>query len=89
MSKSRTFQRFQFLRTLVLSMFSMVAATPAEVRSSKDINGRILKGEFIFATGGNISIKKENGQVFTLKASAFSTADQKNDVRLQILDKTS
>ena len=48
----------------------------AEIRQFTDLNGRILRGELVAVSGDSVTIKREDGQSFTLKAATFSVADQ-------------
>jgi hypothetical protein len=48
----------------------------AEVRQFTDANGRVLQGELVAVNGDSVTIKREDGQAFTLKTATFSAADQ-------------
>lgn len=48
----------------------------AELHTFTDAQGRLLKGELVSILGDQVTIKREDGQVFTVKATIFSQADQ-------------
>jgi len=62
-------------RIILLSVMS-AASLCAETRQFTDVNGRVLRGELVAVSGDNVTIKREDGQSFTLKAASFSAADQ-------------
>lgn len=65
---------------LLVSFFSasllLSLTLRAEVRQFTDLSGRVLAGELVAVSGDSVTIKRENGQSFTLKAATFSAADQ-------------
>lgn len=68
-------------RLCIVAIFTAAAFTSisrAETRAFIDQNGRSLEGEFVSVNGDMVTIKRaSDGQVFTVKASNFSLADQK------------
>ena len=47
----------------------------AETRAFTDTSGRTIRGELVGTNGDFVTIKREDGQNFTVKASNFSPAD--------------
>ena len=47
-----------------------------ELHTFTDTQGRLLKAELVSILGDQVTIKRDDGQVFTVKASTFSQADQ-------------
>lgn len=72
MLSSFTHLRFPLL---CLGLVLPVGVSHAELRSFIDVSGRTLRGELISTAGDTVVIKREDGQVFTLKASEFCPAD--------------
>ncbi|MFZ4764672.1 MAG: hypothetical protein ACOYMN_06925 [Roseimicrobium sp.] len=65
------------LAILLTLLFALSAHSSAETRAFIDQSGRSLEGELISISGEFVTIKRANdGQTFTVKASAFSKADQ-------------
>lgn len=71
----KPFHRFG-VRLFVLACMSASALCGAEIRQFTDVNGRVLRGELVNLSGDTVTIKREDGQSFTLKAATFSAADQ-------------
>ena len=69
-----------FKPVVILAVFILLSfwSSPAyaEIRQFSDANGRQLRGELVSVTGDSVTIKREDGSMFTLKAAAFSAADQ-------------
>jgi hypothetical protein len=63
---------------IIASLFQLlwVSSVRAELRQFADANGRQLRGELVSLAGDSVTIKREDGSMFTLKAAAFSAADQ-------------
>lgn len=58
---------------------SWVLFTPclhAETHEFTDVQGRILRGDLVTASGDSVTIKREDGRLFTLKTADFSASDQ-------------
>jgi len=70
--KSPQNPRVRILFLVVMSAASLWAAP----RQFTDANGRVLSGELVAVSGDSVTIKREDGQSFTLKAATFSAADQ-------------
>ena len=62
------------LALLVLASFTI--SVHAEIREFIDTSGRSLRGVLLEASGENVTIRREDGQVFRLKVATFSAADQ-------------
>lgn len=60
---------------LVLTALPLLA--DEEWRTLTDTQGRSLRAQFISATDDEVTIRREDGQTFTLKVAQLSTADQK------------
>lgn len=67
--------RNHFLVSLCVCLLCIVHV-PGEVRQFTDVSGRVLHGELVAVSGDSVTIKREDGQAFTLKAATFSAADQ-------------
>jgi len=65
-----------FLFCICLFSIGVIIPLQAEIRQFTDVNGRVLRGEFVSASGDSVTIRREDGQSFTLKAASFSAADQ-------------
>ena len=68
-------QSFFLLFFFCLSI-SFAGRLLAEVRQFTDANGRVLQGELVAVNGDSVTIKREDGQAFTLKSATFSAVDQ-------------
>ncbi|HRH97844.1 MAG TPA: hypothetical protein PLB55_18030 [Prosthecobacter sp.] len=60
----------------VIYCLSTALVLAAEVRNFTDSSGRVLRGELMAVSADSVTIKREDGQSFTLKAASFSAADQ-------------
>lgn len=65
-----------FFIASLMSLLSLSSPAHAEQRQFTDLNGRLLRGELISVAGDSVTIRREDGSVFTLKAASFSAADQ-------------
>jgi hypothetical protein len=54
----------------------LVPWAQAEVRTFTDSAGRALRGEVVSVSGGSVTIRREDGQTFTVQSAVFSAADQ-------------
>ncbi len=61
---------------LLLAACLFSTSLRAEVRTFTSAAGTTLKGELVSVSGDAVTIKKEDGQMLTLKAAAFSRVDQ-------------
>jgi hypothetical protein len=62
---------------LILPVLLSFAVLPAfaESRTFVDSSGRLIKGELVSVSGEMVTIKREDGQSFTLKVSTFCPRD--------------
>ena len=66
---------FPFFAFLALVWAIGVTPLTAEIRAFTDTAGRTVRGELVTVLGDFVTIKREDGQNFTVKASNFSEAD--------------
>jgi hypothetical protein len=62
-------------KMLVLLLAVLPVLLRAETRVFVDNNGRTLRGELISVSGDMVTIKREDGQSFTMKSDGFCPAD--------------
>lgn len=65
----------------IIYCLSIGLALAAETRHFTHLNDRILRGELTAVSGNNVTIKRKDGQSFTLKAAIFSAAYQASSSR--------
>ncbi len=59
----------------ILGVFLFATTIHAETRVFTDTTGRTFRGELVSTEGEFVTIKREDGQTFKARASAFSQAD--------------
>jgi RNase P/RNase MRP subunit p29 len=62
--------------TAIFLLINFTIGLHAEVREFTNTSGRGLRGELVQVSGESVTIRREDGQVFTLKAASFSAVDQ-------------
>lgn len=60
----------------LLCLFFSANLFAAETRDFTASDGRVLRGELVSAARGKVTLKRRDGQTFTLDANTFSAADQ-------------
>jgi hypothetical protein len=64
-----------FVPCLALAWLTSTMPLLSETRAFTDTSGRTIRGELVTVLGQFVTIKREDGQNFTVKASNFSEAD--------------
>lgn len=68
--------RFLPLAVFLVGLASSLPSLRAEMRTLTDTQGRTLQAELVSSDGDNVTIKRDDGQTFTIPLSTLSESDR-------------
>lgn len=64
------------MKHALVFLLSIELAAPLSARTFTDSKGRVMEAEIVSVSGANVTIKRTDGQTFTVPAATFSALDQ-------------